>query len=426
MKYQAEVLLLKNKIRLLKGTIRHTWQGIVAVIAVGGIFLYQFFFVIVKVGYGIGATEKGIFYTMLFVAAVNLVRVFLNKTPVFRIEAASVLHTYNSGLFRKSIKRKQFRSVLSSIIVSGTVACVLSGFLFNFVFLKLWGIFFLYISSCTFLSWIFYHERGKAKWGACGGFSLCTALLFWHSVFAFILSGIFLCAVWIYCCRFLRMNMSKYFDQLQSIEAAAVAVSQNDYMRMQQLAEENRPPSVRGPLLYHFKITKQTALWAKSMLELIRTQKQIMLFLVILLLAGWIIGRTDLLAFIPLLDNPAITRVISAGCTTATLGSLYQLLVKQAKTVSDKRRLGLSLPYSTKQIIISYGMTAIILNLLLTLAISLLYAIFSIRLIPLFVAEMIAYIIPCCTQLYETKFQRGAVTISNMVLFAGVSWFLLS
>lgn len=70
-------------------------------------------------------------------------------------------------------------------------------------------------------------------------------------------------------------------------------------------------------------------------------------------------------------------------------------------------------------------MTAILLNLILTLAISLLYAAFSIRLIPLFFAEVIAYLVPCCTQLYETKLQRGATTFANMLLFAGVYWFLM-
>lgn len=425
MKYQAERLLLKNKLRLLKGTLRHAWQGLIGIIAVGGVLLYQFFFVIAKAGYGTSATARGVFYTLLLVAVVNLFRVFLNQTPVFRIEAASVLHTYNTGFFRKSLFRRQLLSVLSSALVSGIIACVLSGFLFNLVFLKLWLILTLYICNCTFLSWIFYHAQGNIRWGVCVAFSLCTFLMFLHSMLTAAVLAISLGAVWIYARRFLRLNLPKYNERLQSLEAASVAASQNDYARMQQLTEENRPSYVRGPMLYQFKLTRRTALWVKSLLELFRMQKQTVFLLAILLLGGWIVNRTSLFAFMPLLDDPAITRVIAVLCTTTALSGLYQLLVKQAKTVSDKRKLGLSLPYSTRQIIVSYGMTTILLNLILTLAISLLYTSFSIRLIPLLFAEVIAYLIPCCTQLYETRFQRGATTFSNMLLFAGVYWVLM-
>lgn len=154
-------------------------------------------------------------------------------------------------------------------------------------------------------------------------------------------------------------------------------------------------------------------------------QGQPIVLLVLLLLVGWIVSRTNLFAFLPLLDDPAITRVIAVFCTAMALSGLYQLLIKQAKTVSNKRKLGLSLPYSTSQIIVSYSITAIIITLFLTLAISLLYTSFSIRLLPLSLAEVIAYLVPCCTQLYETRFQRGATTISNMLLFVGVYWFLM-
>ena len=108
------------------------------------------------------------------------------------------------------------------------------------------------------------------------------------------------------------------------------------------------------------------------------------------------------------------------------VSSFSCFLIKQAKTVSDKRKQGLSLPFTTNQIVVSYGMTVIILNLLLTLAISLLYTTFSMRLILLFFAEVIAYLVPCCTQLYETQFQRGATTLSNALLFAAVYFLLMT
>ena len=102
MNHQAEILLLKNKLRLLKGTVRHTWQGLIGMIAVSGVFLYQFLAVVFKAEYVTEATSKGVFYALLIVAVISLFRVFINQTPVFRMEAASVLHTYNTKYFRKS------------------------------------------------------------------------------------------------------------------------------------------------------------------------------------------------------------------------------------------------------------------------------------------------------------------------------------
>ncbi|MBQ6292981.1 MAG: hypothetical protein IJK77_03790 [Lachnospiraceae bacterium] len=424
MKYQAEILLLKNKFRLMKGTIRHGWQGIIGIVAVGSIFFYQFFFVIAKAGYGTAASSEGVFYALLFVVAINLYRVFINQSPVFRIEAASVLHTYNTSLFRKSLFRKQILSMFSSLLVSGIFAYILSGFIFNLSFLKMWFSFSLYNSNSTFLSWLFYHKKGKSRWIVLVIFSLCTVGLFLKSAPATVVLAIFLCAVWAYAQWYLRMDMPKYFERLQRNEAASVAFSQNDYARMVQIAEENRPAFVRGPMIYHLRLTKKTALWGKSMLELFRMQKQPIILLALLMLTGWLVSQTSLLSFLPLLDDPAISRVFAVFCTTTALCSFYQLLIKQAKTVSEKRRLGLSLPYSTKQIVTSYGLTAVSLNLLITIAISLVYSVFSMRLVLFFFSETIAYFVPCCSQLYETRFQRAANTLSNMLLLAGVGFLL--
>jgi len=410
----------------MKGIIRHSWQGLICIAVVGGVLLYQFFSIVVKSGYGTGAAERGVLYTLLIVAAVNLYRVFLNKTPVFRIEAASVLYTYNTDYFRKSLILRQLFSILFSISVSGLIACVLSGFLFSTVFFNLWLLLSLYISNCSFLSWINYHVQGKIKWCVCAAFLIYTILLLLRSVLAAIPLVVFLCASWIYVQRFLRIDTQKYYERLQRLEAASAAASRNDYVRMQQLADENRPSYVRGPLLYHLKPTKKTALWIKSILELFRIQRQIFVLLAIIMLAGWIVSRTDLLTFLSLPDAKAIARVIAVFCTTAVLSSIYQLLIKQAKAVSDKRRLGLSLPYSTKQIIVSYGMTAMLINLLLSFVISLLYTAFSIRFILLLSAETTAWLVPCCTRIFETKFQRAAAAFSNLILFAGVYYYLMA
>ena len=315
--------------------------------------------------------------------------------------------------------------MFTTVLASGLLAYVLSGFLFNLVFLKLWLLLALYMNNCTFLSWIFYHAKGKLRWIICIVFSLCTLLLFLRSLTAAVFLTIFLCVVWIYAQRFLRLDLPKYKKRIHRLEAASFAASQNDFAGMRQMAEESRPAYVRNPMLYHFKPNKKTALWLKSLLEFFRMQKQTVTILFLLLLLGWLISRTTLLRFIPLLDEPAITRMIAVFCTATALSALHQLLVQQAKTVSDKRRMGLPLPYSTKQIVVSYGLTATMINLLITLAIGLLYEAFSLRLLLLLFSAVISYFASCCSQLYHTKFQRGALTLSNLLLFAGVYGLLM-
>lgn len=41
MKCQAEILLLKNKLRLMKGTLRHAWQPLLGFLIVGVALAYQ-------------------------------------------------------------------------------------------------------------------------------------------------------------------------------------------------------------------------------------------------------------------------------------------------------------------------------------------------------------------------------------------------
>lgn len=107
MKCQAEILLLKNKLRLMKGTLRHAWQPLLGFLIVGVALAYQLIFVVAKAGRGTAVSSQGILYVLLAVVTINLIRVFLNQTPVFRMEAASVMLTYNTKQFYKVLCRNR-------------------------------------------------------------------------------------------------------------------------------------------------------------------------------------------------------------------------------------------------------------------------------------------------------------------------------
>ena len=425
MKCQAEILLLKNKLRLMKGTLRHAWQPLLGFLIVGVALAYQLIFVVAKAGRGTAVSSQGILYVLLAVVTINLFRVFLNQTPVFRMEAASVMLTYNTKQFYKVLCRKQGLSVLLSIFIAGVLSFILSGFLFDAAFGKLFGLLALYGCNCSFLSWIFYHLQSKAKWLSLPIFAVCSVLLILHSFLSIALLAASLCALWLYAQRVLRLDLPKYFERLQFLEMSATALSHNDYVKMRQMAEENRPSYVSAPMLHHWKPTKRTALWMKSLLEILRMQKRILILLALLLFVGWLVWRTDLLAFAPLLENPAITKGIAGFCVATAFGTLHQLLIQQVKAVSDKRLLGLSLPFTTEQIILSYGVNAAAINLLLTLAVGFLYSAFSLRLLLLWGIEGIAYFAVSCASVYDVKFKRGISTAANVLLFASVYYCLM-
>lgn len=425
MKCQAEILLLKNKLRLMKGTLRHAWQPLLGFLIVGVALAYQLIFVVAKAGRGTAVSSQGILYVLLAVVTINLFRVFLNQTPVFRMEAASVMLTYNTKQFYKVLCRKQGLSVLLSIFIAGVLSFILSGFLLDAAFGKLFGLLALYGCNCSFLSWIFYHLQDKAKWLSLPIFAVCSVLLILHSFLSIALLAASLCALWLYVQRVLRLNLPKYFERLQFLEMSATALSHNDYVKMRQMAEENRPSYVSAPMLHHWKPTKRTALWMKSLLEILRMQKRILILLALLLFAGWLVWRTDLLTFVPLLENPSITKGIAGFCAATVFSTLHQLLIQQVKAVSDKRSLGLSLPFTTEQIILSYGVNAAAINLLLTLAVGFLYSAFSLRLLLLWGIEGIAYFAVCCASVYDVKFKRGISTAANVLLFASVYYCLM-
>lgn len=407
----------------MKGTLRHAWQPLLGFLIVGVALAYQLIFVVAKAGRGTAVSSQGILYVLLAVVTINLFRVFLNRTPVFRMEAASVMLTYNTKQFYKVLCRKQGLSVLLSIFIAGVLSFILSGFLFDAAFGKLFGLLALYGCNCSFLSWIFYHLQSKAKWLSLPIFAVCSVLLILHSFLSIALLAASLCALWLYAQRVLRLNLPKYFERLQFLEMSATALSHNDYVKMRQMAEENRPSYVSAPMLHHWKPTKRTALWMKSLLEILRMQKRILILLALLLFAGWLVRRTDLLTFVPLLENPSITKGIAGFCAATVFSTLHQLLIQQVKAVSDKRLL--SLPFTTKQIILPYGLNAVAINLLLTLAVGFLYSAFSPRLFLLWGVENIAYFAVCCTSVYGLKITRGISAAANVLLFASAYYCLM-
>ena len=65
MKCQAEILLLKNKLRLMKGTLRHAWHPLLGFLIVGVALAYQLIFVVAKAGRGTAVSSKAVLQSAL-------------------------------------------------------------------------------------------------------------------------------------------------------------------------------------------------------------------------------------------------------------------------------------------------------------------------------------------------------------------------
>lgn len=373
MNSRAYKLIIKNKLRLLKGTLRHAWTSLFGLSIVGCVFVYQLLFALLNAQKGVPLDDRYIGYILVAVIVFNLVRVFLSRTPVFRVNAATLLYTYNTAVFPAMLRKKRLVSLLSSACVACAIAFVIQGFVLSGEFWLNALLLFEYTGCCSLLAWSFYHGSRPVRAAAALLFAASSALLYFREpVYALPLFAV-LCVLELWTWKGLSLNVSKYYERLQIIDCAEAAQSQNNAAIMHQLSVENRPQHAYGIKLQSLSPSKHTALAAKSVIEIVRMQKQLLALLLLLLLAGWMVCRTNLLSFLPLLDDPKIAVALASLCTAIALNALYQILAEQIRVVLDKRLLGLALPFSNAQILLSYAPTALALNLLLALAIGLLY-----------------------------------------------------
>ena len=224
MNVQADKLLWKNKLRLMKGLLRHIWQGAAGLMTAAVILLCQFLSVVSEDGFCTAVSQQGTWYVLLAVSAFNFFRIFLNQSPVFRIDGASLLLTFNTIYFQKLLRRRMWLSAVTAVLLSTMISWVLTGFRFNDVFGLTSTLLILYICACAFLSWIFYHGKRHLRAAVFLNFALCTAMLLsktWLSAGGL---AALLCGLAVYGNGFLKLDLVKYSRRLQFLDASLAAV----------------------------------------------------------------------------------------------------------------------------------------------------------------------------------------------------------
>lgn len=418
-------LTAKNKLRLFWGLIRQAWGAALVLIIVCGVFLYQLLFGIMQVAKGVPITDLYIVYVFAFIAAINFVKVFISKTPVFKMNAATLHYLYNTKYFKQALHSKYILSAVRAIIVSFLISFCINGFVIGSDFVWTFATLAIYLFSSSLIAWIHYHGKKSERIILLPLFAIVTALAFIKTPLSVIFSAVVLILLAAYSFRYLKLDIPKYYSRLCMLDTISAAQSQNDMAKMVQLAAENRPQTVHGFSLHNLPLSRRTALISKNFIELIRMQKQSLVLLALLLLSGWLIGHTVLFNFIPLLDIPEIRNMLSVVCTATALNTLYQLFIKQISAVIDKQKLGLFLPYTKGQVLLSYLPVPTVLNLLLSMLLGALYAKFSFITIVFWVITVVVYSIQSYAEIFDIKGKQLITVCTNLFLWAGVYWYIV-
>lgn len=414
-------LIWKNRLRLSIGTIRYWGQGLLIVIVVVATVLYRTFFAILGAGIGTAITERNAICVLIGVSIFQFAQIFLSQNPVFKLNAATILYTYNTTYFQRSLYQKRILSVAKWTGLSFFLAFCMGGFMITSEVVQRFVFLLLYNHCSNLLSWIYYHEKKKLFVIALL-FVGITALLMLQNIVAIIILALILLLLEVYVGHFIKLNIPKYYERMQFIDTVTAVQSQNNLGKMQQLANDNRPTTVRSHVFRFLPVSKRTALPVKCIIEIVRMQKQELILLFMFLFAGWVISKTAMFDFFPTLETLSAKNALGAFCTMLSLNTLYALTSDRVKTICDKRLLGLSLPFSTKRILTSYALVMVALNLIISTFLGILYSKFSPVLLIFWIIIDIAYVVQSCLTVYDVKTKDLFVSLTVLLLWAVTYW----
>ena len=201
-----------------------------------------------------------------------------------------------------------------------------------------------------------------------------------------------------------------YIDQVEA------AQSQNNLVEMARIAEENRLANVSGVKLQHFRLTKKTALFAKSVLDVIRTQNQIWIVVIALPAVGWLLVNTSVLELMSFSTDPLLISMLSAVFTMVAFTSIFQVISEQIHKMIRKKTVGLELPYTNAHIFWAYLPVAMMTNFILTIGLDLIYVSLSLESLGFFIVANISYLLMSYSTVYSPKCRGILSAVSGIGL----------
>lgn len=416
MNSRALALIRKNKIRLHIGMLRHYWPVLAALAAAVLLIGETMLSALAHLGAELGvafANRKIIFgFAVLFC----FVRSFFTKMPTFKLNAASVLYAYNTPFFTKLLRRQKRFAFLCGSGTALIIAALLHAPLLDGGFIADWFKLTLLFYNSRMTAWIFYHGQGKKRMIAGFCFAMTALFAYLDSVFSAL--GAVSAAVMLefYERRRLRLNMPKYCAHLRYLDQIMAAQSRNDYAEMVRLAEENRPAEVHGLRFQQLRPQRQTAIAAKSLLDLLRMQKQTYALILGWMLAGIVLRGNWIWALFQISPDPIWRFSVSALCIMAVFHSFFQANVRCALQFIEKSHAGLMLPYAKSQVYFGYLPFPAAVGAALALAADILCGVLSPSTLGLIFALALSYALMLCAKIRAGKLGRILLSIANGIM----------
>lgn len=417
MNNRAYYFLRKNKLRLMMNTLRQWWMSLLGILITGVLTVNQVIQSFDSVEQFLVFCSKNRMYVYGIVACFCFIRIYCIKNPVFKLNAATLLYFYNTDHLTKLLERKKCISFLLHASLSFGVALCVHEFSFHrFLALDALKLLF-FLRSSWLIAWIYYQKVGMERIISGLVFPIMLPLLFFENLFPLIVCGLAYIAVLFYAGKYLTLNFPKYFSRMCYIDQVEAAQSQNNLIEMARIAEENRPANVSGVKLQHFPLSKRTALFAESVLDVIRTQNQIWIVVITFPLVGWLLVNTSVLDSMSFSIDPLMVSILATILTMVAFTSVFQVISEKILKMVRKKTVGLELPYTDAHIFWAYFLIATIMNLILTIVLDLIYVSFSLGSLGLFLVANAAYLLMSYSTIYSPKFGGILSAVSGMGLF---------
>ena len=362
--------IIKHKLRTAWGLVKHLGMTIIGLLLVIGYVVAKFYFSILGGTIGTPLSQTYIFNFLVACTILSGFRVLVKKQPIITMNAATLNYLYYTEHFKQILTIKYLLSFIKNIMLTSIIAGFISGFQADAIFVRYFFLICGYMFLGILLSWSRYHSVcTKAQLLIIICYIITSAVFLMESGTISIILNYVLALIWIYYVIFkLKLNLTKYSKNLAFIDEHNSAASQYDLVKMTQLAAENEAKKRRKFFLYHFPLRKNTAVFYKCIIELIRMGKSIWGVLIFLLLVGFLFYRTPIFFLVPIFGEvEALVEKLSVLVVIMVYLNIGEILTKQADTLLEKHKQGLFIPMEKGGIILSYFVASILIFAVITI-----------------------------------------------------------
>lgn len=362
--------IIKHKLRTAQGLFKHFGITIIGLIFTIGYVIVQFYFTILDGIIGTPLSQTYIFYFLVTCTILNGFRVLLKKQPIITMNAASLNCLYFTKYFKQVLAMKYILSFIKNMILTFVISSFISGFQINSIFIRYSFLICSYIFLGILLSWSRYHlSHKKPQLVIILSYIITTAIFLMENGIISIALNSFLTLFWSYYVIFkLKLNLAKYSKDLAFIDENNSAASQYDLVKISQLAVENQAKKRRKIFLYHFPLKKNTAVFYKCIIALIRVGKRIWGVFIFLLFVGFLFYRTPIFSLVPIFGE---IEALAEGSAVLVVMMVYlnvgEILKEQADTLLKKYKQGLFIPIEKWRIILNYLVISILIFAFITI-----------------------------------------------------------